>query len=531
MRKLILVVFLFIAGNAMAQTWQDTVQKIEKLFEPLHNAPGAQLAISRNGELLFSKAWGMANLEHDVPLFTYSLTEAGSVSKQFVAACILLLEQQGKLSLEDDIRKYFPELPDYGAPVKLRHMMQHTSGLRDWGSVAALTGWPRSTKTYNNQDALQIISRQKALNNVPGAEYIYSNSNYNLFALLIERVSGLSLADYSRRYIFDPAGMKLSQWRDDFKRVVKNRATGYDPVQNGYETNMPNEYVYGNGGMLTTAEELLKWNHFYLAGKFGTPSLLEKQLYSYPFNNGNKNSYAAGLTIYTTNGWKDITHNGATAGYRADLHYFPDLGLSIAWLSNNAKPTNAVMEVINLFVPKSVGKEQAAAPVAFNIPANVIHSYAGWYRNERSGEGLELTMKDGSLMFRTQKLFPISNEDFTSGASKIHFTPKGFRLITGGNDTVFYHGVPPADPGPTAFQQYLGAYASEETESELTLFQKDEKLMVRLRPALEFELKPTYRDGFTSPAGAVFFERDKENRIIAMRISSGRARNVLFKRK
>ena len=179
MRKYILFLFLVITNLCNAQTWQDTLQKLDKLFQTYEGIPGAQLAISRNGELIFSRAWGLADLEHDVPLNTNSISEAGSISKQFVAACILLLEQQGKLSLEDDVRKYLPELPDYGTPIKLRQMMQHTSGLRDWGSIAAVTGWPRSTKTYDNNDALAMISKQKALNNIPGEEYIYSNSNYN----------------------------------------------------------------------------------------------------------------------------------------------------------------------------------------------------------------------------------------------------------------------------------------------------------------------------------------------------------------
>src|SRR5262249_49381138 len=155
--------------------WQDTAAMIEKIFERYKPAnPGCQLAISRNGQVIFSKAWGMADMEHSVPLTTESILEAGSVSKQFTAAAILLLEQRAKLSLNDDVRKYIPELPDYGTPITLRHMMQHTSGLKDWGSVMSIAGWPRSTKTYNNDDALYVASKQHTLNNKPGDEYIYS---------------------------------------------------------------------------------------------------------------------------------------------------------------------------------------------------------------------------------------------------------------------------------------------------------------------------------------------------------------------
>ncbi|MGB8190507.1 MAG: serine hydrolase domain-containing protein [Chitinophagaceae bacterium] len=529
MRKLFLLVFFFYATTAFAQTWEDTVQRIEKLFDVYKNIPGAQLAISRNGQVIYSKAWGMADMEHDVSLTTASLTEAGSVSKQFTAACILLLEQQGKLSLEDDVRKYIPELPDYGNIIKLRHMMQHTSGLRDWGSIAAMAGWPRSSKTYDNTDALVFSTRQKGLNNVPGAEYIYSNSNYNLFAVIIERVSGLSLADFSRKYIFDPAGMKQTQWRDDYKRIVKNRAIGYERTATGYYTNMPNEYVYGNGGLITTAEELLQWNNYYLNGKLGTPSLLEKQLFSNPLLNGNKHNYGAGLFIQSVNGWKDIMHDGATAGYRAVLHHFPHLGLSIAWLSNNSMPTAVVNEVINVFVERKPVVEQPA-PAPFTVSPQTAESYAGWYRNERNGDGLQVTAKDGNLMIQNQKLTPVSNTHFILGRNAFDFIKNGLHLVTASNDTILFKAVSKADTSAAALSQYTGTYFSEETVSELNIAFKDGKLYLQTKPYFEIRLTRTYKDAFSSEAGTVYFERDKKNRLTGLRISVGRARNVLFQK-
>ena len=186
---LFLIACLFIK----AQSWQDTVTQIEKIFARYKpGSPGAQLAIGRHGKIIYSKAWGMADMEHNVPLTTESISEAGSVSKQFTAAAILLLEQQGKLSLDDHVRKHVPELPEYGYKITLRQMMQHKSGLKDWGAIAGIAGWPRTTKTYNNDDALYIISNQKTLNYKPGEEYLYSNSNYNLFAIIVQRVSGMT---------------------------------------------------------------------------------------------------------------------------------------------------------------------------------------------------------------------------------------------------------------------------------------------------------------------------------------------------
>jgi CubicO group peptidase (beta-lactamase class C family) len=525
MKKLLLAPFLVLAVAGFAQTWQDTVHKIDALFATYAGAPGAQLAISRNGQPLFSRAWGLADLEHDVPLTTTSLIEAGSISKHFTAACILLLEQQGKLSLSDDVRKFLPEMPDYGTPILLRHMIQHTSGLRDWGSVAAVSGWPRSTKTYDNNDALLIVARQKSLNNVPGAEYIYSNSNYNLLAIVIERVSGLSLADFSKKYLFTPAGMSLSQWRDDHRRVVKNRAIAYSPAGAGYQTDMPNEFVYGNGGLLTTAEELLRWNDFIFGGKLGSPSLLPKQLYSYPFLNGAENNYGAGLVIQTTKGWRDITHNGATAGYRADLHYFPELGLSIAWISNNSRSMAVSGEVINLFLPKKSGPA-SRTPAAYAVTPAVLNTYTGWYRNERSGDGLQVTFRDTALVLLNQQLRPTGAAQFALGQNRVEFRKGGFSLITATRDTIAYTAMPMKATRPLA--EYAGTFYSTETESSVAIGLVNGALVVRVKPTDKDALTPTYPDGFSFDGGNLFFTRDGKGAITGLKISVSRARKITF---
>src|ERR1700722_3968520 len=176
--KRLLLFFLFIAiyQSASAQTWQDTVNIITHLFDRYKSGnPGCQLAISRNGKIVFSKSWGLADIERHVPYTTETVTEAGSITKQFTAAAILLLQQQGKLSLDDDVRKYIPELPNYGPVIRLRHLLHHTSGIREWSELEAITGWPRTTKAYTNEDVLQMLCRQQQLNNIPGTEFIYSN--------------------------------------------------------------------------------------------------------------------------------------------------------------------------------------------------------------------------------------------------------------------------------------------------------------------------------------------------------------------
>jgi len=363
------------------------------------------LSISRNGQLIYSKAWGLADLERNVPLTTSSITEAGSVSKQFTAAAILLLEQQGKLSINDDVRKFIPELPDYGSPILIRYLLHHASGIRDWGAVAAIAGWPRGTKSYTNDDALDIIIHQKALNHSPNEEFLYSNSNYSLLTIIVQRVSGMSLADFTRQYIFIPAGMTHTQWRDDYKRIVPGRVIAYSKNSSGsYEINMPNENAHGHGGLLTTTEDLLKWNEFYGSGKLGGSLFLQKQMATESLNNGKHNNYGAGLFIAKLRGYDRIFHDGATAGYRAFLEDFPQLNLSIALLSNTAEFNIAepVQSLNALFVP---GKELPTARPSsaggneemFVHHKHKLADFTGYYYSEEAQAGFTVLVKDDQL--------------------------------------------------------------------------------------------------------------------------------------
>lgn len=434
MKKLACLIFIVFSIKLEAQSWQDTVQMIDKILEGYNGRhPGIQVAVSRGGELLYSGARGMSNLEYEIPLTTISRIEAGSVSKQFTAAAILLLEQQGKLSQEDDIRKYVPEVPDYGHTIRISHLMHHTSGIKDWGSIASLTGWPRSTKAYTNDDALAIIARQKTLNNIPGDEFIYSNSNYNLLAIIVQRASGKSLADFTREFIFEPAGMKHTSWRDDYQRIVKDRATAYSTDGIHFSTLMPNENAYGNGGLLTTAEDLMTWNQYYLSGKLGNPGLLSKQVATFALNNGVKNNYAAGLRIDENFGWQVISHTGATAGYRSSLKYYPELSLSIGWLSNNAGiGMSGIPDAIeHLLVPdKTIAENNNVQPqdTIQHQPTTpgILGEYVGKYYSDES-EGTMIIEKgtDGLLIYPgrgTKDIYSqVSKDRFSYEENEIQF--------------------------------------------------------------------------------------------------------------
>ncbi|ULQ52962.1 serine hydrolase domain-containing protein [Flavihumibacter fluvii] len=446
MRNLLsILAFLFLNDCSTAQGFQDTTALLDKImarYLPEH--PGAQLSISRNGQVIYSKAAGYANLETATPLTTNSIIEAGSVSKQFTAAAILLLQQQGKLLVQDDIRKYIPELPDYGVTITLDQMMHHTSGLRDWGNITALTGWPRGSKAFTNADVLKIICRQKHLNHIPGAEYIYSNSNYNLFAIIVERLSGQSLADFTRKYIFEPAGMSCTQWRNDYTRIVKNRATAYEKKGAGYVIDMPNEDAYGNGGLLTTTEDLLRWTRFYTSNQLGNPSILPNQLRTAPFNNGQSNKYAAGLNVDTVMGWPNISHSGATAGYRAFLEFYPDMNLAIAWLSNAGSiyPGPSIISQVRTVMVKNKdavqipSAKQDLPKTSVPLPGSAaLLEYAGTYYSEEADATLSFVNKEGQLFFVNSRdeenlLTPTGADGFSFFSSLFKFDRKK-KKITG----------------------------------------------------------------------------------------------------
>lgn len=537
-----LAIFIVLfSTSCFSQTLQDTLALIDKAMSIyLPQNPGSQLSIQKNGQIIFSKAYGMADLEHDVPLKLTSKIEAGSVSKQFTAAAILLLEQQGKLSLNDDVRKYLPELPNYGNVIKLEQMMHHTSGLRDWGFVAYLSGWERTTKTYTNDDALEIIKAQKVLNNVPGAEYIYSNSNYNLLAIVVQRVSGQSLAEFTKQNIFISAGMINTEWRDNHNRIVKDRAMSYVLTKNGYETLMPNEDACGDGGLLTTTEDLLKWNNFYLSGKLGTASLLSNQIKVEAFNNGKMNDYGAGLYIQKFKGQNLIVHNGLTAGYRAFLEIFPDINISVAILSNTSQFDNAKIRLVNvlrnIFITEPANTPIKKDEIKFPISKSLLNKYAGWYSDDRDGRAVKVEVKNDSIFFDNQLLMPQSETKFkmmvpSSIFVEISDSGKKLNVITV-RDSISYSKAESPAVDNQYLEKYVGKFFSTETNSTITVYLKEVKLMMNLKPNSDYELKPTYKDGFnvTGRGSYLYFIKNKRNKIVAMKASNSRARNVEFKK-
>lgn len=531
---------------SIAQNWPDTARMIDHLFDQYHaDRPGCQLSISKNGKLVYSKAWGMANLETNSPYTTQTVTEAGSISKQFTAATILLLEQQGKLSLEDDVRKYLPELPKYGAVIRLKHLLHHTSGIREWSMLSAVAGWPRTTKAYRNEDVLQIICRQEKLNNVPGSEFIYSNSNYVLLAIVAERVSGMSLSSFTHKYIFEPAAMTHTSWRDSYKKVVSGRGIAYAKTGDTYEINMPNESVYGPGSLLTTTEDLVKWNEFYLNGKLGKPGLLGKQLATEKLPGKAETDYAAGLYIDQLRGHQLIYHDGQTAGYVGILESFPDLNLSIAWLSNTTefKATlfDEVTAIENLLV-KAAKPEEHVKATALPVPiinGEKLKTYLGWYIHGKTDQGMKITTRHDTLLFDNTLLLPITDNEFKYKASKIKFTSRNtFILTTPDKREITFTKADEIEITPDYLKKFTGTYYSKETESSFVLTMKKGALMLEQGYLKDVTFLPTYKNAFNfyltldsnlNPQLLnILFKQNSKKKETTCEISTNDARGIKF---
>ena len=384
--------------------------EVDKIFAKWNAAtPGCAVGVSIGGKPVLMKAYGMADLEHDVPNTPETIFEAGSVSKQFTALAVLLLAEGGKLSIEDPVKKYIPELPDYGAPLTIRHMLTHTSGLRDWGSVESIAGWPRTTREYTHAHVLDIVSRQRSLNFPSGSNWSYSNTGFNLAAIIVQRVSGMPFPEFSRQRIFGPLGMSHTSWRDDHTRIVKGRAIAYADDKGTFHTEMPFENVYGNGGLLTTVSDLLRWNENFVNPTVGTAAILAEQQRAAHTTDGKELDYALGLYVGEYRGVRSVWHSGSTAGYRAHLSRYPESATSVAVLCNvtsgdATRSNNAVADVVlgDRLKPAPPRPAPPRAPAAMSAPPSAakLADFAGEYWSEEAELQITTRVENGRLVAR-----------------------------------------------------------------------------------------------------------------------------------
>ncbi len=509
------------------------------------DGPGCAFAVSRDGQQVMTRAYGMANLEWDIPNTPETVFEPGSVSKQFTAAATILLHVDGRIDLDDDIREYFPEMPDYGEPITVRMLIHHTSGLRDWGSVAGIEGWARTTRIHTHKHALDIASRQRALNYEPGQYYSYTNTGYNLQAMLVERVTGQTFDEFSQERIFQPLGMTKTQWRDDFTEIVEERSVGYRRGEDDeWHMLMPFENVHGNGGLLTTVADLLKFTHNLDTGEVGGPEFIRLMHEQGTLDSGRQISYAGGLFVGEYKGVREVQHSGGTAAYRGFLTRFPDHGLAVSVMCNaaQANPGGLARSVAELYLADAVSEEVAEDPARADVDPAAVAALAGGYRDTRTGQFMRLTADGASLRLGGglggMQLAARSDTEFASAAG-VSITFEG--TADGGARPAATMNTPVADgvriepvgafePTAADLAAYVGTYRSDEAEVTYRVEVEDGALVLKDRYGDGESLAPVYPDAFTQGGSTFIFHRDGTGRITQASLSQGRVWDLRFER-
>ena len=328
--------------------------KIDQIFSEWNksNSPGCALAIIKDKQIIYERGYGIANLEYGVPITPVSAFYVGSIAKQFTAMSIALLAQEGKLSLDDNIRKYVPEIPDYGTPITIRQLIHHTSGLRDFWDLIGQAG-RRWDDAYTLKDVIETAAQQKELNCKPGEKHLYSNTGYMLLAIIVQRASGQSLREFADAHIFKPLGMLHTRFQDDHSALIPGRVYGYVPQEgNSFGVYAINNDLVGAGGLWTTVEDLARWDANFYSAKVGGQALIQQLQVPGTGTDGVKFDYAFGLHIDEYKGVKRVRHGGVFAGYRAEMIRFPEKKFSVAVLCNSSSvtPTKLANEIADMFL-------------------------------------------------------------------------------------------------------------------------------------------------------------------------------------
>lgn len=535
--------------TAAAETIED---KIDQLFIPWdkNDSPGAAVAVVRDGKIVYKKGYGIANLEYDIPITAKTVFHMASVSKQFTAFAIASLAQEGKLSLNDDIRKYLPEVPDFGRTITINHLVHHTSGLRDQWSLLILAGW-RLDDVITKDQILKMVSRQKELNFNPGDEYLYCNTGYTLMAEIVARVCGESFPQWTKENIFDPLEMKHSLFYDDHEKIVQNRAYSYYiGDSSGYKKSVLNYANVGATSLFTTAEDLSKWAINFDHPVIGNPALIAQMEERGILNNGDTITYAFGQAVGVYKGLKIISHSGGDAGYRTYLGRFPDQKFSVMVLSNLASfdPSSMAMSIADLYLADHLVEETVAAEVkpefeTIDVDPAKLQLYAGRYELT-SGEQITIRRNGDRLNLRLpnqswETIFAIDEAKFLSFDAKseclFQLDSEGRVdgiLINHQNQKFIARRLRPLELFPEQLMEYTGSYYSDELETTYTLIVQDSVLLMRHQRHPDYMLQVETEDTFNGVDffGQLIFERNQQKQITGFKIDMGRVRNLQFKK-
>jgi CubicO group peptidase (beta-lactamase class C family) len=521
---------------------QDKTGEIDKMFIwATPSTPGCAVAVSQHGKLVVNRAYGSADLERDVPITPNTVFDIGSTHKQFVAAATLLLVEEKRLSLSDDVRKYISEMPDYGQKITIDHLLTHTSGIRDWTGLLPLAA--------GNPEALTVILRQRNLNFAPGDEWSYSNSGYVLLKEIVARASGMPFGEFARKRLFDPLGMKSTSYSVDMREVIKNRALAYEKEDGRWKMAMRLDNNRGGGGILSTASDLLIWNDALTNNRLGA-FVTEKLQEQAKLNNGRQVKYARGLIVDSYRGVKEVSHSGGAAGYHSWLGRHPAQGLSTAVLCNSdaVAATALGRRISGLFVPDTgaQGAENNLPPIAadgVDVAGLDLNSRAGLYFSE-GAEPLLLAVDRSRLRVAGGPALVAQSKDrFKRWGASLEFmsqdefemrflSPDEFELKSMEGKTTRYRRSRPYAPTADDLKAFAGRYESAEIGTVFQIETKGDGLLMRLEhtPSRSLEVKPVDPDTFQIARITVRFRRDKAGKVASLDYSNPVIRNVKFTR-
>ena len=530
---------------------QSPESKVDQIFAPVNkpDSPGCAVGVIKDARLIYEHAYGSANLELETPLTTKSTFNVGSISKQFTALSILILAQQGKLSLDDSVRKYIPEVPDFGAPITLRHFIHHTSGLRDFLEMLEMAG-RRNGDVETEKDVLDMVSRQRTLNHKPGEEYLYTNTGYLLLSIVVKRVAGKPLSEFAEENIFKPLGMTHTRFSDDHTALIPGLVDAYLPkTGGGFRKWMPRHDLVGSSNLFTTVEDLARWDQNFYDKKVGG-ALIDQMLTPGTLNDGTKLDYAFGLILSAYKGLPAVVHAGSSMGYQGTLLRFPGQHFSVAVLCNvrGLNPDGVARSVADVYLadqiklPAPNGLGPPTVPVnPIKLSAAELSRFAGLYWNPVSDIVRTVQVKDDKLMYarapgNESELVPLGDNRFLMAGVRnrveITFKTSGnsMQMIfaeSGARPSVFELVKAPSYTVKQVIE-FGGKYFCPELDTTYTLTPKENQLMFQTGNWGDFLLTARFVDSFANPAemGSLVFIRDSRKRVSGFIIRSGKVRNL-----
>ncbi len=543
----IVFIFLFFIGNfSYAQKFEDdNFDKIDSLFSKVNNdkSPGAAVLVVKDDKVIFNKGYGMASLEHSMPISPATVFDIASLSKQFVGMAIAMLIEDGKISKTDDIRKYLPEMPDFGQTITIDHLIHHTSGLRDWTGTFSLAGNNINGIVTFGQ-VLNMAYNQKELNFIPGSEYSYSNTGYNLLAKIVQRASGEEFPKWAKENIFQPLQMNDTHFRDDYTAVVHGNASSYFWWEDTYYTTPNNLTAIGSSALHTTTEDLAKWLLNLHTPAVGGQSIVARMFETGILNNGDTVPYAFGLAIDDYRGYKEIHHSGGWVSFSTYLAHFPEENLSVVVLNNYPANTHGdAHKIIDLFLPKNENNKPKndSEPKTLKLPVSELEDFIGTYRL-RPGWYLEISLQNDTLM--TQSLNENKVPMMAISSNKFWVDDYG-GYIEFSNDSVgqvshlTYQGrtgvkvEPNGTYNPENLGDYIGDYFSEELSVYFRVEIKGSGLIAKNNFHNVINLVNKWNEDFKGDRwfmDSIEFYRNDEGKISGFLVSdrSGRSRNQRF---